>query len=248
MSAFTASLERARRAASPRYAPPPTPLTAILIHGGVMLLWVLLFLRAFGAGGVFAWSVGLAYIGYDTALLLFVFWQTRPLLRAAGPGGKFDRGKPGGGRISLSVIIAAHNEAAVLPETLAALFAQTEPPDEVIIADDGSDDGTAALLAGYGLPTPAVGEISGPRGAAPGAVLAAAAARREGRCAERGPGIPAVGGAADGRCRHSSGPWCGRGHAPGFRRRTVAGGGNRCPVPRLPGNAFRPPVPVVPKL
>ena len=86
MSIFTTDLERARRAVSPRYAPPPTPLIAMLIHGGVTLLWVLLFLRAFGAGGAFAWSVGLAYIGYDTALLLFVFWQTLPLLRAATPG------------------------------------------------------------------------------------------------------------------------------------------------------------------
>ncbi|MGD0108398.1 MAG: glycosyltransferase family 2 protein [Rhodopila sp.] len=158
MSTFTTDLERARRAVSPRYAPPPTPLIAVLIHGGVTLLWILLFLRAFGAGGVFAWSVGLAYIGYDTALLLFVFWQTLPLLRAAGPKAE----AAAVDRISLGVIVAAHNEAAVLPQTLDALFAQTDPPDEVVIADDGSDDGTAELLSSYGLMQPAPGEISGP--------------------------------------------------------------------------------------
>ena len=153
MSAFTFDLERARRAASPRYAPPPTPLLSMLIHGGVMLLWVLLFLRAFGTGGVFAWSVGLAYVGYDTALLLFVYVQTLPLLRRPQPGGTANG--------SLGVIIAARNEAAVLPATLAALFAQTVPPEAVVIADDGSDDGTAELLSrGYGLPRPAPGEIS----------------------------------------------------------------------------------------
>ena len=158
MSTFTTDLERARRAVSPRYAPPPTPLIAVLIHGGVTLLWILLFLRAFGAGGVFAWSVGLAYVGYDTALLLFVFWQTLPLLRAAGPEAR----AAAADRISLGVIVAAYNEAAVLPQTLAALFAQTDPPDEVVIADDGSDDGTAELLSRYGLMQPAPGEISGP--------------------------------------------------------------------------------------
>jgi cellulose synthase/poly-beta-1,6-N-acetylglucosamine synthase-like glycosyltransferase len=160
MSSFTTNLERARRAVSPRYAATPTPLVALLIHGGIMLLWVLLFLRAFGAGGVFAWSIGLAYIGYDTALLFFVFWQTLPLLRPASPAGEavVPVGKSG----SLGVIVAAYNEAAVLPETLAALFAQTDPPDEVVIADDGSDDGTAQLLGNYGLAKPAPDEISGP--------------------------------------------------------------------------------------
>ena len=157
MSAFTTDLERARRAVSPRYAPPPTPLVALLIYGGVTLLWVLLFLRAFGTGGVFAWSVGLAYIGYDTALLLFVFRQTLPLLRPAARAAA-----PDGKSVSLGVIVAAYNEASVLPETLAALFGQIDPPDEVVIADDGSDDGTAELLAGYGIARPAVGEISGP--------------------------------------------------------------------------------------
>jgi cellulose synthase/poly-beta-1,6-N-acetylglucosamine synthase-like glycosyltransferase len=157
MSTISSDLERALRAVSPRYAPPPTPLAAMLIHGGVTLLWVLLFLRAFGAGGVFAWSVGLAYIGYDTALLVFVFWQTLPLLRPVSKATT-----PDGQPVSLGVIVAAYNEASVLPDTLAALFAQTDPPDEVVVADDGSDDGTAELLRGYGLAQPASGDISGP--------------------------------------------------------------------------------------
>jgi cellulose synthase/poly-beta-1,6-N-acetylglucosamine synthase-like glycosyltransferase len=156
MTSPPCDLERARQAASPRYAPPPTPLRAVLIHGGVTLLWVLLFLRAFGTGGVFAWSVGLAYVGYDTALLLFVFLQTLPLLRRVAPHGDAT------GR-RLGVIIAAHNEAAVLQATLAALFAQSVPPEAVVIADDGSDDGTAELLGRlYGLVRPTLGAIGPP--------------------------------------------------------------------------------------
>jgi cellulose synthase/poly-beta-1,6-N-acetylglucosamine synthase-like glycosyltransferase len=58
------------------------------------------------------------------------------------------------------VIVAAHNEAAILPRTLAALFAQSDAPEWIVIADDGSFDGTAALLAGYGLTPPPVGGLS----------------------------------------------------------------------------------------
>jgi cellulose synthase/poly-beta-1,6-N-acetylglucosamine synthase-like glycosyltransferase len=167
LMSLTDDLDRLRRAHSPRYAPPPTPARSLLIHGGVALLWVLLFSRAFGASGVFAWSVGLAYIVYDTVLIVFVFIQTLPLLRRP------KRTAPGARqtlvRQTLGVIVAARNEAAVLPITLAALFAQTDPPDAIVIADDGSDDATAALLAEqYGLTPPDLGQISAPSVRHPG--------------------------------------------------------------------------------
>jgi cytochrome b561 len=56
----------ARRVPPPLAA--PTPLASILIHGGITLLRLLLFARAFVLGGLFAWSVGVVYVGYDTAL------------------------------------------------------------------------------------------------------------------------------------------------------------------------------------
>ncbi len=152
-----------RRRLSPRYAPPPTPLRSRLIHGAALGVWVLLFARAFGGGGVFAWSAGLAYIGYDTVLLLFVFWQTLPLLRratAAGLAGSTDATPSGP---AATIVVAARNEAAVLPLTLAALLAQSEPADAIIVMDDGSSDGTAALLAReYGLAVPEPGTLGGP--------------------------------------------------------------------------------------
>ena len=37
------------------------------MHGFATLPWFLLFARAFGSGSVFAWSIGLVYIAYDTA-------------------------------------------------------------------------------------------------------------------------------------------------------------------------------------
>jgi len=144
-------------AASPRLSPPATPLRSWLIHGGVLVLWALLFAMAFRVGNVRAWSVGVAYVLYDTVLLLFVGWKTLPILRArpATP-------EAGGTqRDTLGVIVASHNEAAVLPVTLAALLGQSDAPDRIVIADDGSTDGTAELLTrNYGLIAPAPGELS----------------------------------------------------------------------------------------
>jgi cellulose synthase/poly-beta-1,6-N-acetylglucosamine synthase-like glycosyltransferase len=144
-------------AASPRLSPPPTPLASILIHGGITLLWLLLFARAFVLRGLFAWSVGVVYVGYDTALLAFVFWQTLGLAKRLKPR-SVDVAP-----VTLGVIVAAHNEAKVLPLTLAALFDQSEPPELIVIADDGSTDGTAALLRQeFGLVEPQPGWLSAP--------------------------------------------------------------------------------------
>jgi cellulose synthase/poly-beta-1,6-N-acetylglucosamine synthase-like glycosyltransferase len=64
-------------------------------------------------------------------------------------------------RNTLGVIVASHNEAAVLPVTLAALLGQTDAPDRIVIADDGSTDGTAELLTThYGLVAPELGSLS----------------------------------------------------------------------------------------
>jgi cellulose synthase/poly-beta-1,6-N-acetylglucosamine synthase-like glycosyltransferase len=103
---------------------------------------------------VAAWAIGIAYVAYDTALQAFVFWQTLPLLRA--PAGPAAAGAP----VTLGVIVAAHNEAGILPKTLAALFTQSDKPDSILIADDGSFDSTGAALAAFGLKTPPVGGLS----------------------------------------------------------------------------------------
>ncbi|WP_233885174.1 glycosyltransferase family 2 protein [Paraburkholderia flagellata] len=153
------TLEEALARTSPRLVPPPTPFASIAIHLGVMALWFVLFARAFFLQGVVAWSTGIAYVVYDTVLLLFVAWKARVLLApAATPAAAGEAKLP-----TLGVIVAAHNEAAVLPITLDALFAQTRAPQQIVIADDGSTDGTAALLAQrYGLADPGVGQMSAP--------------------------------------------------------------------------------------
>lgn len=120
-------------------------------------VWVLLFALAFRGSGLLAWSVGGAYVFYDTLLLAFVGWQTWRLFKppVATVAAK---GRPG-----VAVIVAAHNEATVLAATLQALFAQSDPPDAIVIADDGSTDTTAELLSAlYGLVAPPPGTLSDP--------------------------------------------------------------------------------------
>lgn len=51
---------------------------------------------------------------------------------------------------SVSVIIPAYLAEHSLPKTLDSVFAQTHPPHEVFVVNDGSPDGTAAVARSYG--------------------------------------------------------------------------------------------------
>ena len=140
-------------AASPRHTRVRTPVTSLLIHGAVLLLWLAVLVRAVMPGGLLAWSSGLAYAFYDTSLLGFTTWQTWVLLRPAAAAAAHAR--PG-----LAVIIAAHNEAAGLPATISALLRQTDRPDLILVADDGSTDATEAALSPFGLAQPGPGALA----------------------------------------------------------------------------------------
>jgi poly-beta-1,6-N-acetyl-D-glucosamine synthase len=54
----------------------------------------------------------------------------------------------------LLLISPVRNEAANIERTARAVAAQTRPPDEWLVADDGSDDGTADILRGLGAEIP----------------------------------------------------------------------------------------------
>ena len=51
--------------------------------------------------------------------------------------------------IRFSVVIPSYNRSAWLVAALESVFAQTEPPFEIIVADDGSTDDTLAVLEKY---------------------------------------------------------------------------------------------------
>jgi cellulose synthase/poly-beta-1,6-N-acetylglucosamine synthase-like glycosyltransferase len=147
------NLTNALQAASPRLTRRPTPLASLLITLFIYGSWAVLLSRAFLTPNVFAWSIGIVYIAYDTLQLIFVAARTLIMGAPATPSTA--------ARVSATVVVAAYNEARVLIKTIDALMAQEPKPEQIILADDGSDDGTAALLSGhYGLERPALGALS----------------------------------------------------------------------------------------
>lgn len=52
--------------------------------------------------------------------------------------------------LSISCIIPAYNAERFLGEALESVFRQTRPLDEVIVVDDGSEDGTREVLSHFG--------------------------------------------------------------------------------------------------
>lgn len=144
-------------AQSPRLTPRRVPLVSTLINLAALLLFVALVAQAFFRQGLASWSVGLVYIAYDSLLLVFTAFHTWRLTRLAPPLPVPDR-KP-----TLGVIIAAHNEAGVLGITIEMMAGQAEPPELILIADDGSSDATPeALKRLYDLDAPPVGGLSEP--------------------------------------------------------------------------------------
>jgi cellulose synthase/poly-beta-1,6-N-acetylglucosamine synthase-like glycosyltransferase len=149
-----ASLDQRRNQFSPRTAPRAVPWISPLIGGAVVTVFVVLLALAFVQQSLLAWGIGLVYIFYDTALLLFTAWQSRHLSRPPLIPAK--ESKP-----SIGVIIAAHNEERALSVTIDALIAQSDKPDYILIADDGSTDSSDRILTTrYGLSVPALGAIS----------------------------------------------------------------------------------------
>lgn len=66
-------------------------------------------------------------------------------------------------RYDISVIIPVYNCADFLPEAIESVLAQTCPPAEIIVVDDGSMDGSAEVAARY---APRVRVLAQPNGGA----------------------------------------------------------------------------------
>ncbi|MGB7406786.1 MAG: glycosyltransferase family A protein, partial [Pacificimonas sp.] len=69
-------------------------------------------------------------------------------------------GAPNLGRVS--VVIPLYNKAPHIVETTDSAFAQTRPPDEIVVVDDGSTDGGLALVKTLGDPRINIFERSPP--------------------------------------------------------------------------------------
>lgn len=148
-SAVAPSLARPRR----------TPFAGIIVLGAAaMLTSGFLLLGLFSLIGV-AWAAGCGLLLYDAALLGYTVHRVRRAGVIEGeirPPVKTARRSP-----SVTVILAAYNEAAILPEAIDRLRHQSDPPEAIIIADDGSTDATADLLAErFGLAAADIGVVS----------------------------------------------------------------------------------------
>jgi glycosyltransferase involved in cell wall biosynthesis len=61
-----------------------------------------------------------------------------------------------GSAATISVVIAVYNGEALIGDAIASVLGQTLPPTEVIVVDDGSSDGTAAVVGGIAAAQPSV--------------------------------------------------------------------------------------------
>jgi glycosyltransferase involved in cell wall biosynthesis len=62
---------------------------------------------------------------------------------------------------TVTAVVGVYNGERFIGETLTAILGQTRRPDEVVVVDDGSTDGTAAVLAGFGEAIRVVGKPNG---------------------------------------------------------------------------------------
>ncbi len=97
-----------------------------------------------------AWTVALAFLAVQLVVLA-VNAVSFPHLRPA----TVDRKR----LARASVLVPARDEAHNLPRTLPALLAQGA--GEVLVLDDGSSDGTAAILAGMAARHPELRVVAG---------------------------------------------------------------------------------------
>ncbi len=134
-----------------------TPLSSLLVHLGVLLVFLAALVTALGAQDVWIWAIGFCHLAYDLGLQALTLYQGWGLLRKAPSPNQVTAIR----RHVLTVLVAARNEDKALPQVIAGLLSQSRPPDQIIIADDGSTDGTATILSqAHGITPPRIGECS----------------------------------------------------------------------------------------
>lgn len=138
------ALNAARRLHSPRHNAIAVPWSSVCWHGLASVGWIgMLVVLVFDPPGGWAWLAAW-FLLHDGVTQGLVCWLNRDLVQARRPSSTAAGANQD--NLRLAVIVAAHNEAAVLPTTIAGLRAQSRLPDLIVIADDGSTDATAQVL------------------------------------------------------------------------------------------------------
>jgi peptidoglycan-N-acetylglucosamine deacetylase len=130
--------------------PPDTFAALVNRYVFFTLGWMGHGLRTLFLGAIW---LGLARLAFMTGLGLLHRWQE---LRRPKPVVACPRG--------LSVIIPAHNEAKVIATSIERILASDYPDLEVIVVDDGSSDGTSAVVQNRYGASPRVKLITTPNG------------------------------------------------------------------------------------
>ena len=68
--------------------------------------------------------------------------------------------------MTVSVLIPCYNREGSLPAAIESASAQSAPPAEIVVVDDGSTDGSAAVAEGFGPPVRVVRQANGGAAAA----------------------------------------------------------------------------------
>ncbi len=154
------ALAEARRLHAPRHHALVVPWASLFWHGLAIMGWIgLLLVIAFDPPGGWAWLAAW-FLLHDGLTQGLVCWLNRDLVRGRQrrPAELIAQRS----ELRLAVIVAAHNEATVLPATIAGLRGQSRKPDLIVIADDGSTDATECLLRHrFGLVPSGSGEVVG---------------------------------------------------------------------------------------
>ena len=102
-------------------------------------LLVSLFLPFFTEAPI-SWVAGFCYILYDSVILFFVAYKVTAHVKSMRlANNSVDL-------VSICILIAAKNEKSILQKCLEAIEAQSKTPEQVIIIDDGSTDGSFQYL------------------------------------------------------------------------------------------------------
>ena len=121
-------------------------LTFPRVFGFVLLLLAVSLAAVFTARGDLAWTAGFIFLAYDTWLLSrLILWSRRAL--NDGGGSPQPAVESSAARPTITVLVPARNEAVILPACLDALLSQDDQPERLLVIDDGSEDGTAQMLA-----------------------------------------------------------------------------------------------------
>ncbi|MEP7160931.1 MAG: bifunctional polysaccharide deacetylase/glycosyltransferase family 2 protein [Dermatophilaceae bacterium] len=113
----------------------------------------------YGATAAFDWPDGVMKVLFGLALLVMIGFGA---LNTALAVARYRRRRsmvwphPLEMGVSTSVVLAAYNEAAVIRRTLTSVLASTYPIREVVVVDDGSSDGTSAVVAEVAAKDPRV--------------------------------------------------------------------------------------------